>query len=111
MFSAKTLSETQIRDLVDAYNDRKTTLATIAKDLGCSVPTAGRLLKSNGAQMRQKGRPKGSKTVNRNPRVAGTTVTPAQPVVEQAQTEAIAAAPVQEDFISFQQRIMAGAQS
>ena len=107
MFSAKTLTQAQINGLVISYNDRKVTLADIALDLGCSVPTAGRLLKSNGAQMRAKGRPKGSKTVNRKA-APGVTVTT---VIPRGQAEPLAASAPAEDFVSFQQRIMAGAQS
>jgi len=72
MFDSKTMN-IDVAALVDSYNDRKTTLTDIAKQLGCSIPTASRLLKKNGAQMRAKGRPKGSKTVNRKPKVTAAT--------------------------------------
>lgn len=111
MFSSKTLTKDQIQGYVDSYNDGKANLSTIATELGCSVPTAGRLLKLNGAKMRAKGRPKGSKTVNRKqlrPTVA--TVTPASPGVEQAQTvlpeNSGEIAEQSENFIAFQQKIL-----
>jgi len=65
MFNVKSVSQTVVDDLVSQYNSGGATLTSVAITLGCSVPTAGRLLKKNGATMRAKGRPPGSKTVNR----------------------------------------------
>jgi len=109
MFSAKTLTGSQINGFIISYNDNKATLGSIAKEIGCSVPTAGRILKANGAQMRAKGRPKGSKTVNRKKKVS---IADTQLKLT-ATPEVVAENPPRatEDFVSFQQRIMAGVQA
>lgn len=114
MFQIKTLNTTVISQYVTDYNDGKATLATVAAAIGCSVPTAGRLLKKNGANMRSKGRPKGSKTVNRKVSVASTQlkfsatvaqVLPVDPAVD-TNTDKLAASPAAEGFLAFQQRVL-----
>jgi len=69
MFSTKTVTVDKVTELVTNYKNGNITLTSIAMELGCSVPTAARLLKKEGVVMRGKGRPKGSKTVNRKPKV------------------------------------------
>lgn len=107
-FNTKTLDATVVAEYVAQYNSGTATLATIASAIGCSVPTAGRLLKKNGAIMRSKGRPKGSKTVNRKPRgVAPATVTP-DPVTTPVETptDEKLAASAPEGFLAFQQKVL-----
>ena len=107
MFQTKTLTADVVAEYVASYNDGKATLATIAVAIGCSVPTAGRLLKRAGAQMRSKGRPKGSKTVNRKPRTApAQAVPPAPQTVETPSVDKLAASPAGEGFLAFQQRVL-----
>lgn len=113
MFQTNTLNTTQVTEFVAQYNEGKATLATVAAAIGCSVPTAGRLLKKNGANMRSKGRPKGSKTVNRKTSVASTQLKfsatvanlPMESTVE-THTDEKPAASAPEGFLAFQQRVL-----
>lgn len=113
MFQTNTLTTAAVEEYVTQYNSGKATLATVAAAVGCSVPTAGRLLKKNGANMRGKGRPKGSKTVNRKTSVASTqlkfTATavplPVGSTVETPADEKLAAS-APEGFLAFQQKVL-----
>jgi len=117
MFQTRTLTTDVVAEYVALYNKGEATLATIASKIGCSVPTAGRFLKKNGAIMRGAGRPKGSKTVNRKPKktaIADTQLqftatvvqTPTATAVE-TPTEKLAASPVEDNpFLAFQQRVI-----
>lgn len=108
MFRTNTLTADIIAQYVANYN-AGATLSSIAKQVGCSVPTIGRILKKNGADMRGKGRPKGSKTVNRKPKVAavavGTTVTE-MPVIPGLPVESDKLAASSGSFADFQQRVL-----
>lgn len=109
MFDTSTLTETQVTEIVNSYKDGKATLTSLASQLGCSIPTVGRLLKKNGVQMRGKGRPKGSKTVNRKPKVAATNTNNAAvasaPSAE-GNVENLAASADTSNFAAFQQKVM-----
>lgn len=105
MFQTRVLTADVVAELVAGYNNGTATLSSIAAKVGCSVPTAGRLLKKNGATMRAKGRPKGSKTVNRKPVTVTATMaqTPSVPV-ETLTDEKLAAGG--SSFADFQQRVL-----
>ena len=57
MFKVKGMSLTQQEAVVFDYKEGKT-LNSIAKELGCSIPTVAKLLEDKGVPRRHKGRTK-----------------------------------------------------